>query len=691
MFNNYHWIGVLLLFTLSVSMAIGQDTIPVIIIQKLEDALENQNEEAEVDISNIAEDLTFYSKNPLDLNSVTEEELNEMQILNSLQIQNFLAYRNQYGPIYSFYELQSVPTFDLESIREIRPFVKVSGNAEQRTFNFNDILREGNSQLFFKWKSILEDRRGFESENGEPPSYLGDPNHLFARYKFDYGQIFKFGITGEKDPGEQFFTGSNTNGFDYYSGYITAREINGWLKDVTLGDYTISMGQGLILHNSFGGSKSSDVMNIKKGGRAIKPYSSVNEVNLFRGAATTLALHNTLDFTVFYSKANLDGTLRQDTIIDTGFGTISSVVQDGFHRTESEIAKQNSVSLQSTGVILNYNHKSLNLSLNGLRSEFSVPLNPTMDLYRQYRFAGDVLTNVSAGYGYRWRNFNFFGEVAASDNEATAQIHGLLLSLDRNIDISLSYRNYDRAYQVLNANAFGEASTPTNEKGLYLGLVIKPYKGFIYRGYIDMWQNPWVGFRRDAPARGVEYFSKLEYNIKRKLNVYAQYKFEQKMRNTNVENTPIDAVGVSNLHRLRIHLTHNVSKSFTIKSRAEFSLFDFQGERSNGSLFYQDLVFTPEGGNYSISARYALFDTDNFDSRIYMYENDILYEFSIPFYQNRGSRYYIKAKYRFSRLLSAEMRISRTHFDNVDSHGSSGQFIDGPDKTEIKALVKFKF
>lgn len=679
------------LLAVSISATVAQDTIPTIIIEKLEDALENQAEEAEIDINNIADDLSYFSRSPLDLNKISEVQLEEMQILNSIQIQDLLRYRDVFGPFYSVYELQAIKSLDMETISEFTPFVKVSGNNEQKTFNINDILKEGTSQVLLKWKQIKEDRKGFESEDGEAPDYLGDPSHLFARYKFDYGQVFKMGFTGEKDPGEEFFKGNNSSGFDFYSGYITARDVTGWLKDVTLGDYTISMGQGLILHNSFGGSKSSQVMNIKKGGRVIKPYSSVNEANQFRGAATTLGIHKYLNLSVFYSNSSVSGTINLDTFIDTGFSNVSSIIRDGFHRTENEIAKKNSLSIESTGFALEYKRKALGLSFNGLRSNFSLPLNPTVDLYRQYRFSGDELTNASLGYSYRWRNFNFFGEVAKSDNDGMAQVHGLLLGLDRKVDISFSYRNYDRDYQVLNANAFGESSTPTNEKGLYMGISIRPYKRWSVSGYVDMWRNPWLGFRRDAPARGVEYFGRIEYNVKRKLNVYMQYKYEEKLRNTSIEANPIDALGTTRLHRLRVHLTQNVNKSITLKSRAEFSFFDLENESSRGSLFYQDFVWRPQGSNYQITARYALFDTDNFDSRIYMYENDILYEFSIPFYQYKGSRYYIKAKYRFSRLLSAEMRISRTHLNNRDESGSAGQLIQGPDKTEMKALVKFRF
>jgi len=192
--------------------------------------------------------------------------------------------------------------------------------------------------------------------------------------------------------------------------------------------------------------------------------------------------------------------------LNTGFSEVTSVIINGLHRTENEINNKNGVNLQSTGFSLAYKRKALALSLNGLRTKFDLPFNPDKNqLYESYRFSGDELSNVSLGYSYRLRNFNFFGEVASSDNGAVAQIHGLLLGLDRKIDISFSFRDYPRDYQVLNANAFAESSTPTNERGLYMGISIRPTKRWLINSYVDMWRNPWLSFRRDAPDSGVEY------------------------------------------------------------------------------------------------------------------------------------------------------------------------------------------
>ena len=56
-------------------------------------------------------------------------------------------------------------------------------------------------------KRVLQERKGFKDG-----SYLGDPNHLFARYNFSSGRNVRAGITMEKDPGEKFFSGNNKNG-----------------------------------------------------------------------------------------------------------------------------------------------------------------------------------------------------------------------------------------------------------------------------------------------------------------------------------------------------------------------------------------------------------------------------------------------------------------------------------------------
>jgi len=661
----------------------AQDSIAVLSINLLEDLLEN-DEEGNYDFFALYDELQVYLKNPLNINTASEEDLEGLQMLSDIQIADIISYRENYGPFLSKYELQSIPSLDIGVLRSLVPLVTDGGELKNHTFK--SILQESRSTLFLKGKRVLQERKGFADD-----SYLGDPNHLFARYNFVSGRNVRAGLTMEKDPGEQFFSGPNKAGFDYYTGFIHLKDLIPRVKNLNIGDYTVSMGQGLIVHNSFGGGKSSFVTNIKKGGRAIRPYSSVTEANFFRGLAATVDVSDQIEVTAFGSNRNFDATVFSDTTIDVGFQRISSIVVDGFHRTENEISKKDAGNQTSAGGILKYKNRNFKVAFNALHQRFSIPLSNTDDLYRKFRFSGDQLTNLSIDYSYRYKNFNFFGEAARSDNGGTGLISGALITLGRNIDMAVAYRDYARDYQVLNANAFSESTFPINERGTYFSLLVRPTRRLTFSAYYDIWTHPWLRFQKDAPSEGREVLFKAEYNEKRKFDIYLQYRYEEKEQNGQNPSGGIDPLVTRGQHRARLNITSTINKSLKLRNRFEYTLFKLDGAQTNGYLIYQDIIYKPLGKSYSMTARYSLFDTDGFNTRIYTYENDILYEFSIPFYADRGSRFYINWRQRINRKITLEGRYSRTYFDNRETIGSAGQLVDGNVRSEIKAQIKYRF
>ena len=655
----------------------------------IEDFLETVEAE-DFDFNTILENLNYFYEHPLDINSVTEAELRELIILNEIQIGNFINYRNTFGDFLSIYELQAVPSWDMVTIRNVLPFLRHGATGIGFYLNFKDAMKNGNSFLFLKAKRVLEERRGYRPDAQGIAPYAGDPNHWYARYRYEFGQLFRAGVTMEKDPGEPFFTGINKNGFDFYSFFVNARNISKTVKEVSLGDYSISLGQGLIVHNDFGGGKSSFVLNVKRGGRMIRPYSSVNEVNFFRGGAAVLSLSKNFEVGFFGSYRAANGRVLVDTTDNTDFERFTSLAQDGFHRTASEISRKNQIKQTNGGAKLTYSKGAFRLSFNALYTGFDKPFERDEALYRRFLFSGTSLLNTSFDYSYRYRNFTFFGESARSDNGGSAHLHGLLLGLDRRMDIALIYRNYAADYQVLNANAFGESSAPINEKGIYLGMELRPFRNIVVSSYIDFWQNPWASFRRDGPGTGREFLFKVSYIKKRKLELYLQYRYEQKQRNSSDDAFIIDFPQDITLQRLRLQLNYKLTKELELRDRVEFSFFE-QTSRSRGFMVYQDIIYKPIASPLSFSMRYGVFDVNSFDARIYAFENDLLYEFYIPFFQNRGSRYYVNLRYRIARNYTWEFRIGRTYLQNVESIGSGNELIDGNTRTEIKTQLRIKF
>ncbi|MFM2442173.1 MAG: hypothetical protein RL449_814, partial [Bacteroidota bacterium] len=56
----------------------------------------------------------YYLANPLNINFVTETELQSSLLFSSEQITNFLAFRKQIGTFQSVLELQTIPSWDLD-------------------------------------------------------------------------------------------------------------------------------------------------------------------------------------------------------------------------------------------------------------------------------------------------------------------------------------------------------------------------------------------------------------------------------------------------------------------------------------------------------------------------------------------------------------------------------------------------
>lgn len=666
------------------------DSLDILIERIIEIYVENSDEE-EFDYNTAFENLSILLKNPINLNKATERDLNILMFLTPVQINDILEYRNKYGEYLQMHELQAVRSMDLQTIKMMLPFVTINEKSFSNNLAYH--FKNSRSTLFTKYKRVLQDKKGYLPRPDGNTPYQGDPNHFYLRYRLESGHNLRAGITMEKDPGEPFFSGINNKGFDFYSFFIYVERPIKYLKALSVGDYSISLGQGLILHNDFGTNKSAFVMNIKKGGKIIRPYSSVNEVNFFRGAAITLDLSKRFDLTLFYSHKNSNGSINSiiDTLENSDFEVFTSFNLSGFHRTVSEISKKGAVTQQNLGGRLEYFSDRIKLGLNYVNYCFSIPLMRNQQLYNQFYFSGDFLSNLSIDYNFRFRNFNFVGEAALSINGGKAMIHSVLIGLDRRVDLALSYRKYDPDYQVLEGNALSEASQPINEEAIYMGIETRLGNRWKVSAYTDMWRNPWLRFRVDAPGTGREYLIRIDYFQRKKLNTFLQYRFENKLRNEAFSEYNIRKTNYVALHRLRLQNNYKVNRELEIRNRFEFSKFITDLESKNGFMVAQDIIYKPFGKSYSMNVRFALFDVDSFDSRIYMYENDILFEYGIPFFYNQGSRFYVNYRKRLTRNITWEFRYARTFYTNIDQIGSGNETIDGNVRSDIKTQLRINF
>jgi len=675
---------VVLLFFLSKSDVISAQDNPPVNEQQIENILENSTND-EIDDDAYLQELEQFINNPLNLNTADEAELKQLKLLTPIQIRNLILYRKTLGKINNIYEIQAIPGWNVGMIRKILPYISVDNN-ESIINRLGKRLRGGQYTFLTRVSQTLEQSEGYTYDPVKN-YYKGSPQKVLTRYKYAYKNLLQYGITGEKDAGEEFFKGSQKQGFDFYSAHFFARNL-GIIKAIAIGDYTVNMGQGLTQWQSLAFKKSSEVMNIKRQSAVLRPYNSSGEIYFHRGAGITLQ-KKAFEVTGFFSYRKLDANFVNDTLSNEDY--VSSLQTSGYHRTKSEIDDKNKETQTAWGGNVSYNRSQLHIGLNGIYYKFQLPVQKGDELYNKYALSGTTLGNYSLDYGYTYKNIHLFGEMAIDNKSNTALVNGLLVSTDIKVDMSLFYRNISKAYQALYSNAFTESYTANNERGLYTGISFNPGGKLSVDAYADIYRFPWIKYRIDAPTSGSDYLIQLTYTPNKQVQLYTRYHSERKSINNNKDNTTMNPVFNTPHQSWRTNLIYKLSPSTTLRSRVEVQWYDKQGiSPEHGFLTYTEVLYKPKRKKYSGNVRFQYFETDGYNSRIYAYEDDVLYSFSIPFFYDKGYRYYLNLNYKVTRNLSLWLRLAQTIYPGKSYISSGLDEIKGNSKTEVKlqAMVK---
>ncbi|MDB5222019.1 MAG: helix-hairpin-helix protein [Chitinophagaceae bacterium] len=681
------FLGFLLQYNYSANAQETPVTPPGIIEQQLENLTEN-NEDVETEDDSYLQEMQHFLDDPINLNTATESDLKELKVLTALQIQNLISYRNLFGNLINIYELQAIPAWNVSMIRRIRPYVTV--NDQPALFaSLGKRLKNGEKSVLARVTQVLEKSKGHLLDSSNAKSlYPGSPQKVFIRYKYSYKNLLQYGITAEKDAGEQFFRGTQKSGFDFYSAHFFVRNI-GVIKSLALGDFNVNFGQGLTQWMGLAFKKSSDVLNIKRQSDVLRPYNSAGEIYFHRGAGITLQ-KKFLEATAFISYRKLDANFVVDTLNNEDF--VSSLQTSGYHRTYSEAADKNIQRQFTFGGNVSFTKNKFHVGLNGVHYHFNYPIIKAADIYNKYALNGNSWGNYSIDYSYTYKNMHFFGEAATTQKLDKAFINGLLISTDARVDMSFVYRKISKGYQSLYTNAFTESTFPTNESGFYAGISINPTDVWRIDAYADLYKFPWLKFRTDAPTAGNDYLLQVTYKPNRQIEIYSRYHSERKAINYNPDGLVLNPVVLKPKQNWRTQLSCKLNPAFTFRTRVELLWYDKKGiTPEQGFLTYADIIYKPQRKAYSGNIRLQYFETDSYNTRMYAYENDVLYSFSIPVFYDKGYRYYINLNYDISRKLSLWLRVAQTIYPEKDIIGSGLDEINGNKKTEIRLQGIFNF
>ncbi len=662
-----------------------------LLVEKIE-ALTEQTDAA-LDYSDLLSAVEELILHPVNLNLADPEELQRLFFLNEMEINRIIAYIHQNGEMLSKYELAAIEGITPEKAELISHFITLE--QEEKETNAKTIARYGRHRLMMRYQRILEDQAGYADASDSLrlayPSryYEGDPNRLYMRYKFTYPGKFQAGIVADKDAGEPFFKGINDKGFDFYSAHLFLE--NTWkLKALAVGDYHLRFGQGLGMWSGLGFGKSADATGVYKRAKEVSPNNSVNEYSFLRGAAASFELGK-FTITGFYSTRDLDASVLEEDTLD--LSEASTVYETGLHRTLTEISKKGNLNMQVYGGRLSFNTGRFSIGATAFKTTFDKSLQPNVAPYKLYDFRGDENTNASMDFRWVFNKMILFGEAATSENGGKAFLAGAETMPIDEIGFSLLYRHYDKDYQNFFSNAFGDRDGNRNEEGLYAGLRADLAAGWKLLAYTDIVRFPFFRYRVDAPSNSHDYLIQLNYSPNRNLAMYVKFREKENRLNQSFEdNMYFYQVDPTLQRNYRFHASYQVTDEIEMKSRVEYVTYQKStAPQHDGFLAYQDIVWRSNKLPLNFYFRYAIFDTYSWDERLYAYENDVLYAFSIPAYYDKGNRYYFMLKWDAADWLDCWLRFAQTVFFDKEVIGSGTDEIEGNHKSEVKVQLRMKF
>ncbi len=417
-----------------------------------------------------------------------------------------------------------------------------------------------------------------------------------------------------------------------------------------------------------------------------------------RGVALEYKMPRNTEGGLWFSYRKRDANIITPLINDPSddSAVVSSLQFVGLHRTSNELEDKNSLSLFTVGNRVLKHIKRGSIALNAVFNQFDKKIDPKPEPYNLYFFRGKSLLNVSTDYKLNYKNVHSFGEFAMSDNLGFAFTNGILLGLDKRFSIAALHRFFSLKYQALNAQPFAESSRVNDENGFYLGMNYAFNKKWALGAYMDFWKYQWLRFRTDAPSQGYELFLKSSFKLKN-TEGYLQFRTKLKQENSSrADSAKVNTIVDKTKTQLRLHFQYKISNDFILRNRVEFSSFN-DDKKSTGFVVWQDAAYTfpvPNsriGHPLSISSRLAFFDTDNYASAIYAYENDLMYNFTVLPYYYRGSRFYFNLSYSPLKNCTTEFRIAQTRLTNQNSFSSGLDEILGNKRTDMKVQVRFTF
>ncbi len=585
----------------------------------------------------------WYQAKP-SLNLIQEKQLKSFILLTESQIQKIVSQRKR-AAFKSWHDPRLKTIFSDEDIHLLKHFFTLSLQIKK---NYAVYFRTR-----FECRTPLE--RGYTEKKYAPSPIRSDQ---YVRFKIK--DTFKLYSRIEKDPGESQLT-------DHYAGFLQWNSKRSLTK-LIIGHYRLNFGLGLTLSDPYGISPNGNPLKaIFPKAKGIQGNSYANEYYYFTGTAISQRWHH-ITTDLFYARTFRDATLQDDR-------TVSSWYISGYHRTVSERQKSNILTEAFMGGHVQYKNHGIKLGLVAYENRYSKRFEPANKRKSFYDFKGHQ-NYVWGLYG----NLHIEPFICSAElTQSRSKGRGILLLAcmsQPSYKWIIAYRAFDPHFH--NPYSYCMGAAPQNLRGWYWGTEFKCHKKIKVKYVVNQYQRRWRTYV--FPAGQSTQKTMLQLDIK--ANTKTTYKIRW-IRNTGdiFESATPDheqhcqQISQRDLTSIRLETRYQINRYW------QLSLYLSQiqsktNQTQRGVLCYMGIA-GKAASRFTVKCRFSLFDTDDWQTRVYAYEWDLPGKISIPFYYNQGISHLFLIKWEPMKVLSISARYRRVFYDNQSTIGKGLNQITG--------------
>ncbi len=568
-----------------------------------------------------AYDLEEWMQTRSNLNAATREDLEHLGFLSPYQVASLLDYQKRYGTFFTWQEVLLIPGFSKEDTALLQLFFTLEEVKKAEKITWRSLLKQGRNTLMMQTRTFFPRGTEYspitEQEYLKRPNsrYLGKPWYRYARYDYRLKNKLQCGFVLESDAGEKAPA-------DFISVHVQAKDM-GVLKTLVVGDYRARFGQGLLLWNGmlFGKASSTGTLCNKEMG--LTAYASRDENKFFRGAGAHFN-HKNLNLTVLFSYCPIDARVTEE-----GF---TSLVTTGYHRTPLELEKKNTLQAQVAGMNFSYKRNDWKVGVTLLGYGYDKPDAGTITYYNVHKNRTLPFGGVSADMMVRLRSLRFFSELAIDLGGAPAVVAGAIHYGKNGSKSGLLLRLFSPRYTTAYGAPLGRNSTSSNEMSVQLTTTQPLPSRWKIEGSVWMYHFPRPRYLCRMPSYGWD--TRVQLHKK-------DHHLQLRQQRSLSDKGTLDKTLLS----LRTGFSLSPNLTLWLRSDGTYSQLNDSTNYQMGGAAYAELGYDNKKSTLRGSLRLSVFYTGSWDSRIYFYERDVLYGFSIPALYGKGVRSYLNIKY----------------------------------------------